>query len=165
MAPFLQGFGKHWSPSKQVSRPVEDCDMLIKKTVQQLNYLFIESLTNVDGPEEILQDNTCKISLHPCWRYFGGLNHKNKEAADRSVRVLEESPGLLVRAHFLHANLLQGGAGSVTLLAVDQRARLLLVQEHCVEERVHVSDGSSTTDWGTDLRRSLFGFIDSATCQ
>lgn len=164
MAPFLQGFVTHWSPSEQVSRPVEDCDVLIKKTVQQLNYLFIKSLTNVDGPEEILQDNTCKMSLHLFWRYFGGLNHKNEEAADRSVRVLEESPGLLVRAHFLHANLLQGGAGGVPLLAVDQRARLLLVQEHCVEERVHVSNGSSTTDRSTDLRWSLFGFIDSAAC-
>lgn len=64
-------------------------------------------------------------------------------AADRSVRVLEETLGLLVRAHPLHADLLQGGAGGVALLPVDEGVRLLLVQEHCAGGSV--SDVSSAT--------------------
>lgn len=37
-----------------------------------------------------------------------------------AVCVLEEGPGLLVGAHFLHANLLQAGALGAPLLAGDQ---------------------------------------------
>lgn len=75
-----------------------------------------------------------ELQSHPLERrHLGGAKPSDGRAADRSVRVLEETPGLLVRAHFLHADLLQGGAGGVALLAVDERVGLLLVQEHCAE--------------------------------
>lgn len=73
-------------------------------------------------------------------------------AADRSVRVLEETPGLLIRAHFLHADLLQGGAGSVALLAVDERVGLLLVQEHCAEGECQMSHPQQE-----EIQRRVFG--------
>lgn len=89
------------------------------------------ALTNIHSPEDVLQENICMMSVQ---LKLQNENDKWKELhCDRahcSVWVLEESPGLLVGAHFLHANLLQGGAVGVPLLTADQRACLLLVQEH-----------------------------------
>lgn len=89
------------------------------------------ALTNIHRPENVLQENICMMSVQ---LKLQSENDKWKErqcdGAHCSVRVLEESPGLLVGAHFLHANLLQGGAVGAPLLTADQRACLLPVQEH-----------------------------------
>lgn len=51
-----------------------------------------------------------------------------------AVRVLEDAPGLLVGADFLHADLLQAGrlvtAVNVSLLTGDQGTGMLLLQEY-----------------------------------
>lgn len=80
-------------------------------------------LTNIDSPEDILQGQT---QLKP----KAEASQVRIPEAYRSIRVLEESSGLLVGAHFLHADLLQRGACGVPLLTGDQGAGLMLVQKH-----------------------------------
>lgn len=65
----------------------------------------------------------------------------------RTVRVLEELPGLIVGAHPLHANLLQGGGWRVDipLLTCDHWMSLLFVQKHW--RNSYFSAGSHATNW------------------